>query len=53
MILSGSEGWVSLKAVVTPVKLVLFIAGVVIGLIALVQLIRRGRPASSAAGIQR
>lgn len=45
MILTGEEGWVAVKAVATPVKLLLFITGVVIGLAALLNLARarRGR----------
>ena len=37
MILTGHEGWVALKAVATPLKLLLFIAGVLIGLVALIR----------------
>ena len=47
MILTGSEGWVALKATATPIKLLLFVAGVAVGLAALVRLLlQRKRPAA-------
>ena len=47
MILGGHAEWVAVKAVATPIKLVLFVAGVLTGLAGLVALVRqRKRPAA-------
>ena len=47
MILSGHEEWVAAKAVATPIKLVLFSLGVLIGLAGLIRLVvQRKRPAA-------
>ena len=45
MILTGTPDWVSVKAVATPVKLVLFVTGCLIGLAAIVRLLMPRRRA--------